>query len=328
MSASGSSSSRKATSASAKPLSLKGMTKSLVRQRKKKASKEKLGLEPASQKKKKSPRKPIETQLKYADLDLKNWRDYDHIETGSLWLWDQRQRQEGHQNDYHGNCVPQILTQLLSRYTKKNEIILDLFLGSGTSAIEAVNLGRRAVGVELLPEMVDYVQQKLDNQGKSNHVRLIQGDSSNLRHTRKKIEAGLAQLGQKKAQFSFLHPPYADIIQFSETEQCLSNAGSVEAFLNQFEQVAQQAYDQLEPGRFAGLVIGDKYAKGEWVPLGFNCMERMNAVGFKTKSIIVKNMAGNEKGKGRQANLWRYRALKGGFYIFEHEYVMVFQKPS
>ena len=34
-----------------------------------------------------------------------------------------------------------------------------------------------------------------------------------------------------------------------------------------------------------------------------------------------------EKAKGKQANLWRYRALYGGFYIFKHEYVMVFQKP-
>lgn len=284
----------------------------------------------AGQRLKKQPksRKAMVTQLPYADLDLKHWREYDHIETSSLWLWDSRDRHDGHQNDYHGNCVPQILTQLLSRYTKKGDVILDLFLGSGTSAIEAVNLGRQAVGVELQPEMVEYVQQKLDNQGKSNHVRIIQGDSSDLVHTAPKIDKALAQLGHHQAQFSFLHPPYADIIKFSEQEECLSNTDSVEAFLDQFERVAQQAYDNLEPGRFAGLVIGDKYAKGEWIPLGFYCLQRMNNVGFKTKSIIVKNMAGNEKGKGRQANLWRYRALKGGFYIFQHEYVMVLQRPE
>jgi hypothetical protein len=84
----------------------------------------------------------------------------------------------------------------------------------------------------------------------------------------------------------------------------------------------------LAPGRFAALVIGDKYARGELVPLGFWCMERMNRVGFKTKAIIVKNIEGNEKGKGKSANLWRYRALVGGYYIFKHEYVIVFFKPG
>ena len=44
------------------------------------------------------------------------------------------------------------------------------------------------------------------------------------------------------------------------------------------------------------------------------------------KAIIIKDMQGNERCKGKDANLWRYRALAGGFYIFKHEYVMVFQK--
>jgi hypothetical protein len=56
-------------------------------------------------------------------------------------------------------------------------------------------------------------------------------------------------------------------------------------------------------------------------------MERMNRAGFKTKAIIVKNIEGNEKGKGKAANLWRYRALAGGYYIFKHEYIIVFFKP-
>ena len=37
-------------------------------------------------------------------------------------------------------------------------------------------------------------------------------------------------------------------------------------------------------------------------------------------------LVAREKAKGKDANLWRYRALAGGFYIFKHEYVMVFQK--
>ena len=51
----------------------------------------------------------------------------------------------------------------------------------------------------------------------------------------------------------------------------------------------------------------------------------MNEAGFRTRSIVVKNIEGNEVGKGRANNLWRYRALRGGFYLFKHEYVMIFQ---
>ncbi len=270
---------------------------------------------------------PKQKTLPYNDLNLADWRDYEALETDSLWLFQGRGRQGGHQLDYHGNCVPQILTQLITRYTRKNDIVLDLFLGSGTSAIEAVNLGRRAIGVELQAEMAEYVRDKLIEQDKAASVEVIQGDSSHADWTGRAIQRALTQFEQEKAQFLFLHPPYADIIRFSEFENDLSNAASTDAFVEQFGKVCQLGYDMLEPGRFAGLVIGDKYAGGELIPLGFLCMQQMVDVGFTIKSIVVKNISGNEKAKGRTSNLWRYRALAGGFYIFKHEYVFVFQKP-
>jgi hypothetical protein len=130
------------------------------------------------------------------------------------------------------------------------------------------------------------------------------------------------------AHLLILHPPYGDIIRFSDHPDDLSNAVTTEAFLDGFETVARRGYELLAPGRFAALIIGDKYADGELVPLGFWCMERMNRAGFKTKAIIVKNIEGNEQGKGKSANLWRYRALAGGYYIFKHEYIIVFFKPK
>ena len=135
----------------------------------------------------------------------------------------------------------------------------------------------------------------------------------------------LFKLGANKAQMLLLHPPYADIIKFSNLENDLSNCDSLEIFLEKFKQVAQNGYNCLEYGRYAALIIGDKYSKGELIPLSYLCMQMMNEAGFKTKSIIVKNIEGNEIGKGRTTNLWRYRALAGGFYIFKHEYVMIFQ---
>ena len=72
-------------------------------------------------------------------------------------------------------------------------------------------------------------------------------------------------------------------------------------------------------------MIGDKYAGGEWVPLGFLSMQEVLKRGVKLKSIIVKNFE-DTKGKQTQKELWRYRALKGGFYVFKHEYIFLFQK--
>jgi len=260
----------------------------------------------------------------YNDIDLNRWREYEHIETGTLWNFKTREKGNGHSYDYHGNYIPQLAHQLYTRFTKKGDVVLDMFLGSGTSAIEAVNMGRRCIGVEIKRDMVDYVEEKFSQEERNKMVKVINGDSSSGTIT-KHIKATLAGLEEEKAQFLVLHPPYADIIKFSDLEKDLSNYAKTEDFLIQFGNVAKNGYDCLEKGRYAALIIGDKYSDSKLDPLGFKCMEMMNKAGFITKSIIIKNIE-NTLAKGKDANLWRYRALSGGFYIFKHEYVMIFQK--
>lgn len=262
--------------------------------------------------------------LPYSDLDPANWREYDNIELGSLWMFPSRARGDGHANEYHGNYIPQIATQTLSRYTRADDVVLDMFLGSGTTALEAHRLGRKCIGVEIKRELATAVREKFP---KASDVRIVHADSRTARATNG-VKAALEEWGKENAQFLMLHPPYHDIIRFSDIPGDLSNADTVDTFLDDFKKVAQRGYNLLEPGRFAVLVIGDKYADRELVPLGFFCMQAMMEVGFKLKSVVVKNVAGNEIGKGQRENLWRYRALRGGFYIFKHEYVMIMWKPA
>lgn len=275
-------------------------------------------------------------QKPWSDIDLNRWREYDDVLTDSLWNFPSRASGDGHQLDYHGNYIPQIATQLMSRYSKKDEIVLDLFLGSGTTAIEAIRMERRCIGVELKPDLIDYVRAKtralagsagLQPDLLDARIHLLLGNSADP-EIANRVSDVLRRMHSEYAHLLVLHPPYADIIKFSDQAEDLSNAPTTAAFLDGFETAARHGYELLAPGRFAALIIGDKYAQGELVPLGFWCMERMNRIGFKTKAIIVKNIEGNEKGKGKSANLWRYRALAGGYYIFKHEYIIVFFKPK
>ncbi|MCQ3973077.1 MAG: hypothetical protein DPW09_06455, partial [Anaerolineae bacterium] len=123
-----------------------------------------------------SPLPPKHTP--WSDLDLNRWREYEEIKTDSLWMYDNRASGDGHKLDYHGNYIPQLATQLLTRYSKKDEIALDLFLGSGTTAIEAARLGRRCIGVELKPELVEYVRGKIKPELLDSRIQLLQGNSA------------------------------------------------------------------------------------------------------------------------------------------------------
>lgn len=281
------------------------------------------------------PRKKADLQVvktpdvkttKYSDINLKHWKDYAHVLTNSLWLFPSRLKEHGHSNEYHGNYIPQIAQQMYERYTKKNDVVVDMFFGSGTSGIEAVNMNRRCIGVELKQDLVDSVSEKFTPKQLVTDVNIICSDSTS-EDAKEKVKARLEIMGEEKAQFLMLHPPYDDIIKFSDKKEDLSNCASTEEFYDMFEKVAKNGYDLLESGRFACLIIGDSYKNSEVQPLGFECMNRMRKLGFILKSTIVKDINGNERAKGRTANLWRYRALAGGFSIFNHEYIFVFQKP-
>ncbi|MCX7992500.1 MAG: DNA methyltransferase [Fimbriimonadales bacterium] len=262
------------------------------------------------------------------DLDLTQWREYDDILTDSLWLLGKRDNHGAHKPDYWGNFAPQIPYQAMRRFTRRGELVLDPFSGLGTTLIEARRLGRHAIGVELSPTVAETACERIEAQENPYTVRtaLLQGDSA-CPQTAERVRCQMNEWGFEQAQLLILHPPYHDIIAFSDDPRDLSNAPTLEMFLKQFEQVVCNFASLLGTDRFLTLVIGDKYAGGEWIPLGFHTMEVVRRHGFRLKSICVKDFH-ETRGKRGQRSLWRYRALKGNFYLFGHEYVMFFEKMA
>ena len=257
----------------------------------------------------------------FNDLNLDNWKESE-IWTDSLWIIPERDKTGKHNGFYHGNFIPQIPHQLILRYTKKNDVVLDPFLGSGTTAYEAEILNRNFIGIDIQKKLVDYVGKNVET--KNNFFDLIVGDSTKT-ETFEKVKEVLKNQKQKNVQLAILHPPYADIIKFSDLQNDLSNAKSLKDFLAQFSAVIKNTIEVLENGRYLAIVIGDKYTAGKWIPLGFYCLNEAQKLGLTLKSIIIKNMAGN-RAKQNKEGIWRYRALSGDYYIFKHEYILLFKK--
>jgi len=265
---------------------------------------------------------------KINDINLKTWKKYQDILTDSLWIIDERDKSGVHKGDYHGNFIPQIPNQLIRRFTKKGDVVLDTFLGSGTTLIECKRLSRNGIGIELLPKVAKMAEQRIRQESSFNKKVFtdILVDDSTKKGVRQKVDRILKKHKKKDIQFIIMHPPYHDIIKFSNRADDLSNAKSIKEFLKLFGSVVSNFLDLLENKHYLAVVIGDKYTNSEWIPLGFMTMQEVfNRDNLILKSILVKNMV-NNRAKRNQEHLWRYRALAGGFYIFKHEYILLFQK--
>ncbi len=253
---------------------------------------------------------------------MRNFVEQHEVLTDSLWILGERDDSGAHSELHHGGFIPQLPRQAILRFTHPYETVIDCFSGYGTTLIECRRWGRNGFGVELDRKIHDIAQSRIEEEPNRYGVKtvLVRGNSASL-----DIQGRLEEEGLGKASLAVLHPPYHDIIKYGEDEENLCNASSLSDFRDRYGSVVENVGQALKPGGYLELVIGDKYGNGEWVPLGFQLMEETVKRGFKLKSICVKNIE-NTMAKRSQIHLWRYRALKSGFYFFKHEYVMFFRK--
>jgi tRNA G10 N-methylase Trm11 len=201
--------------------------------------------------------------------------------------------------------------------------VLDPFSGSGTTLIEAQRMNRNSIGIELQPAVAAEAITRIHSESKEGIVADTFVDDSRTFDVNRILETYKI----KNVQFVIYHPPYWDIIKFSEDKADLSNSDTLEEFIENFKQVVKNTTSILEKGRYCAVVIGDKYANSQLVPLGFYCMQAMQQEGLTLKATVVKNFD-QTKGKANQQALWRQRALQNGLYLFKHEYIFIFRKEK
>lgn len=253
-----------------------------------------------------------------------DWKESD-INVDSLWIIPERAKGGKRSNSYHGNFIPQIPYQLVSRYTRPGEMVLELFTGSGTTLYECEGLGRKYIGFDINQDILREVREKM---GPSSAIPYVLNDCDVTDETAfpQAIRMSLEKAGASQADLLIAHPPYLDIVRFTEDPRDLSHISEVEPFLTKLSLAFRMAYPYLKPSGYMGVVMGDVYKEGQVVPLAFYVMNTLRRLfDVKLKGIVVKNIEGN-RGKLGQQNIWRYRALKSDYYLFKHEYIFVFKK--
>lgn len=260
-------------------------------------------------------------------LDNENWKELD-INVDSLWIMGPRAKGGKRANVYHGNFAPQIPNQMIRRYTEEGGVVVDMFTGSGTTLVECEILNRNFIGFDINQDIIDYANGIMVEHKETLKYNIHNCDVSDTESVSQYIESDLGLMGKKTVDLIIVHPPYWNIIKFTDKPEDFSNIDNLQEFLDKFKNAVSNFYKYLKMGKYMVLVVGDIYRNGEVVPLGFYMMNTIKSnFPCKMKGIVVKDMIGN-RGKLGTESLWRYRALKSDNFIFKHEYIFVFKKTS
>ena len=234
-------------------------------------------------------------------------------QTTTVWSFPERGAWATHDGGYRGNWSPYVPRNLLLRYTRPGDLVLDPFVGGGTTAVEAALLGRRCVAGDLVPAALTATRLHLRG------LPLRRPDIGAPALVRQ--DARALALADRSVRLVLLHPPYADAIRYSAATPGDLSHLAAGLFLDQLRRVAAESARVLAPGGRCALLIGDLRRRGAVVPLGFAAIQAFRRTGLVLEELIIKRQHHT-----RMEERWAPVSARRGFLLLAHEYLAVFHR--
>ncbi len=213
-------------------------------------------------------------------------------------LWDFPKQSYGKtrkgDNKYPGVTPAAVIWNLLQRYTKPGDIVVDPMAGSGTT--------------------IDV--------GKEERRKVIAYDIAPVRPGIRRNDARRIPLLSDSVDMVFVDSPYGDNLRYNEDPACIGKVSSeTELFYDELEKVISECHRILKPGKVLGWVIGDQWVKKTFTPVGFRLYDRLTRY-FETLEIVCLV----RRGQSSNTALWYYRARKANFFLRGFKYLFIMRK--
>lgn len=243
------------------------------------------------------------------------------LEGTNVWSYPKRGDWATHRGNYRGNWPPQLVRNILLRYSKKGDMVLDQMVGSGTTLIECKLLGRNGIGVDinrncimLTKDRLNFRYKTLDYDSEEVTIKTYVGDARNLN-----------VIGDESIDLIATHPPYANIIPYSKERLNgdLSNEYSIDGFIEDMTEVARESYRVLKPDHYCCILIGDTRREKHHVPIAFRVMQVFLDEGFILKEDVIKH-----QWRCKSTPFWLKKSIEYNFLLLMYEHLFIFRKPS
>jgi DNA modification methylase len=221
------------------------------------------------------------------------------IQPTTLWDYPSQDYGDAQQGrpGYKGATPSYIIWNLLHRYTKENDLVVDPFAGSGTTLDVARDLNRRALGYDVHPTRKDI-----------------------FRVDARKLPPELTG----KVDLVFMDPPYSTHLDYGPDPRDIGklDAGKGREYYDAMNAAFAEAHRILKPGEHLAVYVGDSFVKGKgFYPIGFELFDLLRKR-FEPVDIVavVRHNKTLEMGNYRKA------AEEGNFFLRGFNYLFIVRK--
>lgn len=220
------------------------------------------------------------------------------IQPTTLWEYPSQHYGEGMQGDqkYVGATPSYVIWNMIQRYTKEGDLVVDPFCGSGTTLDVAKDTRRVARGFDIAPYREDI----------------------------ERADARKLPLESNSVQLVFMDPPYGDHIHYSDEKECIGKLSAYDPrFYQAMHRAIREAHRVLAPGGVLGVYVCDYFEKKKgFAPVGFQLFVSI-AESFAVLDVVsvVRHNKSLDMGNYRKA------AEEGNFFLRGFNYLFIAQKP-
>jgi len=246
------------------------------------------------------------------------------MEGTTVWSFPHRGNWATHKGNFRGNWPPQMARNLVLRYTKPKELVIDQMCGSGTTLIECKLLNRNGIGVDINPNSIILTRDRL-----SFKLPDVVKKNSTFTHTTQHTYIGdarnLNEIKDESIDLIATHPPYANIIPYSKkkVKGDLSKVHSIDEYVTEIQKVALESYRVLKPDKYCSILVGDTRRQKHYVPIAYRVMNAFLSAGFILKEDVIKR-----QWRCKATPFWLKKSMEYNFLLLMHEHLFIFRKPG
>ncbi len=229
----------------------------------------------------------------------KVWKPTLELQTTTLWEYPSQHYGEEEQGSqgYIGATPSYVIWNLLKRYTKEGDQVLDPMCGSGTTLDVCKDLNRKGLGFDLDPRRAD-IQE---------------------------ADARKIPLKDHSVNFAFVDPPYSTHVRYSGLPECIGELNANEpGYFEAVNLVIREMFRVLKPGGYMGLYVSDSFKKDKYfIPIGFELFAMMRQLMEPIDIICV-----TRHNKSMKRFNWHRAAIEGNYFLRGFNYLFVMRKAK